>query len=118
MSIGRLAMKSEGQTGVCELCRRGRVILTRHHLIPRACHGNKRFQKRFRREVMQTRVVRVCHACHKQIHAVFTEKQLAAHYHTLERLLADTRIQRFVAWIQQKSPGYIPRSFRSRSCGR
>ena len=85
-------------------------LLTKHHLIPRTRHGNKRTRRRFERSDMQTRILWVCRPCHDHIHAVCTEKELEAHYNTRERLLGHAEIQRFVAWIFDKPAGFKPRS--------
>jgi hypothetical protein len=56
---------------------------TRHHLIPRSCHGNKRVKARFTREELHN-TVPLCPACHKQIHRTLTEKELERGYNTVE----------------------------------
>ena len=58
----------------CELC--GRITrrgTTKHHLIPRRCHHNKWFKKRFSRMQMQ-KTISVCHDCHGSIHHSSREK--------------------------------------------
>ncbi len=92
-------------TGICELCQRGEIFVTRHHLIPRTRHSNKRNQKLFERNDVRNRLAMLCQACHKQIHRVLTEKQMEAEYNTVERLAAVPEIQRFVEWIKNKPPG-------------
>ena len=85
----------------CELC--GRITqLTRHHLIPRTRHRNKRTQKRFSRQEMQTRLLWVCRSCHHHIHRCISEKELANNYNNKERLLTHPDIQKFVAWIARR----------------
>ena len=59
----------------CELCGR-HSQLTRHHLIPRTRHRNKRVQKTFRREEMQNRLLWVCRSCHGHIHKCLVKKSL------------------------------------------
>lgn len=51
---------------------------------------------------MKTRVLWLCGPCHRQIHAVLTEKQLGARYNTREALLAHPAIARFVHWIRRR----------------
>ena len=43
-------------------------------------------------------------ACHKQIHAVFTESELAREYASTEALAAHPKIARFVEWIARQPP--------------
>ena len=87
----------------CQLC--GRVTrrgTTEHHLIPRRCHHNKWFKKRFSREQMQ-KTVSLCHECHHSIHRfVPREKELGRHHNTIESLLAHEQIGRFVAWVRDQ----------------
>lgn len=85
----------------CALCGRSR-LLGFHHFIPRTCHRNKWFQKNFTREEMVSRGIRVCHDCHRFIHDRHTEKELGRHFNTLEALLADEEIGRFVRWVRKK----------------
>lgn len=87
----------------CELC--GRTTkrgTTEHHLIPRTCHGNKWFKKRFSRERMRTTVT-LCRACHGAIHDLIPdEKQLGRDFNTLEKLLAHAPMAKFVAWVRKQ----------------
>ena len=76
-------------TDSCPLC--GRELGTRwnlHHLVPRAHKGSE--------------TVALHEICHNTIHATFTERELTNHFHTIERLLEDERIRRFVSWVRKK----------------
>ena len=91
-----------GPRGECELCGREKP-LTEHHLIPRAVHGKKRFQKLFTKEEMTHRRISVCRQCHKGIHRLIPdEKELARDYNTKEALLADERVAKHVAWVAKQ----------------
>lgn len=94
--------------GVCGLC--GRVVerRTRHHLVPRTRHGNKRVKRTFSREELN-RTVPLCPACHRQIHRTLTEKELEREYNTVQALLSHPDIHRFVRWIEKKPHGVIHR---------
>jgi hypothetical protein len=94
----------------CELCGRKMEGLTRHHLIPRTRHRNRRMKSKYGRDEMLGRLLWVCRPCHNQIHAVFSEKQLAEHYNTREALLGHEEIARFVDWIRTKPAGFKPQS--------
>ena len=48
--------------------------------------------------------------CHRQIHALFTESELANTYNTVDALLGHPQIQRFVTWIRNKPIGFIERT--------
>ncbi|MEW6737075.1 MAG: hypothetical protein AB1489_37660 [Acidobacteriota bacterium] len=91
---------------VCELCRREVAKLTRHHLIPRTRHKNKKNKKNFSREAVHMQIIMICSPCHRNIHAQITEKELEYDYNTREKLLAHPGIKKFVDWIK-KRPGEI-----------
>jgi len=87
--------------GRCQLCGREGLKTTKHHVIPKKVHKNKWFRKTFTREEMNT-TIDLCRACHRQIHIFFTHKELARKYHSVEKLMEEERIQRYVAWIQKR----------------
>ena len=92
----------EGESGtLCALCSRHKP-LTFHHLIPRTCHSNKWFKKRFSKTEMRFRGVDLCYDCHDHIHKVFTEKELGRHLHTLEDLSAHEEVAKFVGWVRRQ----------------
>ena len=88
-------------TRTCALCGRAAPRLTRHHLVPRTLHKRARIRRTFTREERHT-VVLLCHPCHKQIHAVLSESELAREYSSLEALAAHSDIARFVAWVSRQ----------------
>lgn len=78
---------------ICELCRRqGVPKLTEHHLIPRE-EGGKDMQTAW-----------LCEDCHRQIHALFTNKELAVRLNTLELLENDEKIERYLKYIRKQAP--------------
>ncbi len=103
--------------GPCQLCGR-ETALTRHHLVPQCRHRNKWNKKNFDRRAVKTDLLLLCAGCHKQLHALFSEKELERRLHDLHSLLAEPEVQKFVAWIRDKPPGFRPRANRSRSPGR
>ncbi|MBL8508572.1 hypothetical protein [Chitinimonas sp. JJ19] len=77
----------------CALC--GRLLpegttVDEHHLIPRSLGGRE--------------TVRLHKICHQTLHAVFTERELAEHFHTVERLQAHATIASFLAWVRRRPP--------------
>ena len=93
--------KKRDRTDRCELCGREQP-LTFHHLIPRRNHTNKWFKKRFSMSDMTHRGLWLCRACHKKLHATFTEKELGRRYNTKEAILAEPEIERFLAWVRKQ----------------
>lgn len=76
----------------CSICQRDTPYeyTEKHHLIPRCKKGKK------------TPTIPVCNDCGNYVHQIFTEKELAKEYNTLEKLLADPKIQKWIAWIKNK----------------
>lgn len=97
----------------CALCRRAVPRLTRHHLIPRTRHHSRQVRQRFSRQEMQARVL-LCPACHEQVHACISAKELALRYHSLEALLGHPELRRFVDWLARRPADYRPRVRRRR----
>lgn len=88
---------AESQELVCPLC--GREIpesqKDAHHLIPKS-KGGKATEYLHR-------------ICHRQIHALFNESELAKTYQTVDALLAHPEIQSFVKWIKNKPGDFYER---------
>lgn len=84
----------------CLLCGTSHSI-TFHHLIPKTCHSNKWFKKRFEKNDMRDRGIRICRRCHSFIHKQFSEKQLGRELNTLELLLANEKVMNFIKWAKK-----------------
>ncbi len=95
----------------CVICRRT-VATTRHHLIPRTRHSNKKNKRDFSRSEVSV-TVPVCRPCHNQIHATLSEKELERQFYTIELLRNHPDIAKFAKWIANKPVGYKPRVRRS-----
>ncbi|MFG6149500.1 HNH endonuclease [Halobacillus sp. B23F22_1] len=76
----------------CELCQRSPVKTTEHHLIPKQ-HGGAAGP-----------AAKLCSACHRQIHALFTNEELAGFYHTLARLADHPTMRKYVRWVKKQDP--------------
>ncbi|MHC5001877.1 MAG: hypothetical protein ACYTJ0_02025 [Planctomycetota bacterium] len=97
----------------CELCERDVPAVTRHHLIPRSRHHNKRNRRTFGRTEVH-RTLMLCRPCHGQIHAVLANKQLEHEYNSREKLIAHPEILKFVRWIRRRDPALRVAICRSR----
>ncbi len=84
---------------ICPLCMRQIPKSQRdaHHLIPKSRGG--------------VDTVILHRLCHRQIHALLTETQLARHYSTIEALKAHPELARFIAWVRDK-PNHIRASIK------
>ncbi len=89
---------------ICALCGREEEV-TRHHLVPRCRHANKRNKREFDRATVR-QTAPFCRPCHRQVHAVLTEKELEREWNTVEKLRAHPEIARFLAWIRAKPTGF------------
>ncbi len=92
---------------ICSLCHRELLSISTHHLIPRSLHKNKKIKKIFLRSQLHA-ILTLCLVCHKQIHAIFTEKELANKYYTLDNLKSNQAIDNFISWIKNKPIGFMP----------
>jgi hypothetical protein len=116
MAQGRIkrlqsAERSQFQTfkpeelSVCKLCQRPipPALRDAHHLIPKSRGG--------------VITVFMHRACHKQVHALFTETELARNYPNAQALRAHPEITRFINWVQDKPSHFNPPTRRSRNKG-
>jgi len=90
---------------ICECCERNDVGLSKHHLIPRTTHKNKRIKKLFPTKEERNETTYVCILCHKAFHDFFKEKELALDYNTLEKLKNHPAIQKHIKWVKKQQPG-------------
>ena len=98
-------MSEGGSLGPCPVC--GREMLDgpsvdRHHWVPKSEGG---------------RASEFLHVvCHRMIHRVFDERELAADYADPEAVRAHPEIERFVKWVRRKPADYVdwPKSPRKR----
>lgn len=67
-----------------------------HHLIPKTFRGKE--------------TISLHRICHNAIHTTFTERELAKHYHTIERIKVHPIIIKFVQWIKNKPIDYFVKS--------
>ena len=87
---------------ICPLCDRAipKSQRDQHHLIPKSHKG--------RETVMLHRI------CHRQIHALFTETELARQYNTVEKLKVQGDLVDFINWVRLKPDDFFERTRKSR----
>ncbi|MEO0996085.1 MAG: hypothetical protein AAFX58_01085 [Pseudomonadota bacterium] len=93
------------RSGRCALCRRT-AHLTFHHLIPRKLHRRTRFRKLHDKREL-ARGIEVCQLCHRALHRLHDEMTLGTELATLERLRADPKVARHVAWARKQNRGVV-----------
>lgn len=78
---------------MCPLCKRELgTKWDRHHLVPKTFGGKE--------------VVKLHRMCHTKIHSVFTERELANYYFTIDRLMENQHIRKFIKWVSKKHPDF------------
>ena len=92
----------QSETLICPLCERPipDALKDAHHLVPKSRGGS---QTEFLDRI-----------CHRQIHALLTETELARQYNTVEALLAHPEIASFVGWVRRKPADFSERSRKSK----
>lgn len=72
----------------CKLCKRIVPEITEHHLIPKE-KGGKYYP-----------TTMLCKMCHSQIHALYSNRELAARLFSIERLKNDKSIKKYLNFIK------------------
>ena len=81
--------------GKCELCCRKNIELTEHHLVPKEYGGNN------------LDIAMLCILCHKQVHALYGNRELAVRLYNIERLKNDVKIKKFLKWIKKQPVTHV-----------
>ncbi len=76
---------------LCSLCMTCEGV-SRHHTTPKAKGGKT--------------VEMLCEACHKQIHSLFSNKEIDTLYNSIEKLKQSEKVQKWVKW-RQKHPDVV-----------
>lgn len=84
-------MKSKDEI-ICPICKRHipPEYQEKHHLKPKS-RGGKHKDTLF-----------VCCSCGDTLHQLFTNKELDKEYNTLEKILANEQIRKWIKWIRRK----------------
>ena len=97
----KLPAGSVAEALTCPLCSRPipEAQKDAHHLVPKSKGG---------------RATEYLHRiCHRQIHALLTETELARDYATVQALLGHPEVARFVAWVKTKPADFHERTRKS-----
>ena len=80
-----------------------KATIDSHHLVPDAKGGKA--------------TVDIHRACHRHLHAVFTNNELRDHYNTVDNLRAYPAIRKFSKWVAkefERNPTYVGTSKESK----
>ncbi|WP_100404796.1 HNH endonuclease [Bacillus solitudinis] len=91
----------KNKKGQCQLCEREGVDRTFHHLTPREEGG------------AHLPTAALCIPCHKQIHALYTNAELADRLSTIEELMKDQKVRQFIKWIRKRPAQTLIRTKKS-----
>ena len=99
---------TSGDPSRCSLCGRDvpKSLITLHHLTPRQKGGKAEHR------------TPMCKPCHKQLHATFSNKDLASTYSTIESLHSAPLLQPFLEWIRKQKPDRNFRTMAAKGRGR
>ena len=100
----RVKAPGHNPAGPCPLCERPMVAgpsLDQHHMVPRS-HGGRE-------------TVTMHKICHRAIHAMLSERELAEQFTDFDRLRAHPTLAQFIAWVKKRPPEYYDRTRWSRS---
>ena len=100
----RIKVPGLSAAGSCPLCERPMVAgpsLDQHHPVPRS-HGG-------RETVLMHKI------CHRAIHAMLSERELAEEFAGFEALRAHPMLAQFIGWVKKRPPDYYDRTRWSKS---
>ncbi len=84
---------------LCPLCERPLAEpMVKHHLIPPSKGGKD----------MPTVVLHKI--CQEKINAVFELMEQKRYYHTMERIMENEEMQKFVKWLKKKDPEFYEKT--------
>jgi len=88
----------EPEVSQCALCGRSMPdgSWNEHHLVPATFKGTEK--------------IALHKVCHDTLHRTLSEREMQKYYHTIDRLLENEDIQKFVSWIKKKPNDYYSKT--------
>lgn len=93
-------LREDAPCPLCGRAMRAGSVVDRHHLVPKSKGG---------RETVQMHRI-----CHRKLHTVLSEGELARDYATPERLREHPAIAAFIRWIRRRPPEFDDRHRRTK----
>lgn len=88
---------SSTRASACEICDRSWINLTYHHLIPKQVHA-KAIKRGWHEEWRLNSVAWLCGACHRFVHRIADNEELAKEWWSVERLLEREDVRVWAEW--------------------
>ena len=87
----------------CPICERelGTKNTSKHHLTPKSRGGKS--------DVL----VELHNICHQKIHSLFTTKELKEDFDSVDKLLENEEMVKFVKWVAKKAPAFYQRNHKA-----
>jgi len=82
----------------CELCEREVPRTTVHHLTPKSTARRKGMK------IAELPTAELCPPCHRQLHVLFPNQELAARLDSISALREEERVASFLHWLRRQ-PG-------------
>lgn len=85
--------------GQCPICDRDMwkgPTIDKHHLVPKCEDGTYT-------ELMHK-------ICHRKIHSIWTEKELAKEFNTSEKIREDEEMKKFIKWVKKQPPDFYDKN--------
>ena len=98
-----LNIAKNNQKVLCPLCDRiipENVPQSIHHLIPKSKGGKG------------GKTVLLHHICHKQIHLLFKENELARSMNNIQDLKNHQKLKKFINWIKKRPPSFLSKTYK------
>lgn len=89
---------SSTRASACEICDRSWINLTYHHLIPKQVH-TKVIKRGWHEEWKLNSVAWLCGACHRFVHRIVGNEELARDLWTVEKLLQREDVRAWASWV-------------------
>ena len=89
---------SNTRASACEICDRGWIPLTYHHLIPKQMH-EKALKRHWHEEWRLNSVAWLCRACHSFVHRLASNEELAKDLWTVDLLMNKEEVRAWAKWV-------------------
>jgi hypothetical protein len=107
--LQKLRVRSDGEEdednelepGFCELCERGPMRLTFHHLFPRKTH-RKMLKRGLCTKEDLIKGALICRPCHSAVHRIHDHETLALEFNNVDNLKRDPEVVKWIAYARKQ----------------